>query len=143
MKHVFFLLIGLLLSVKGISQDWQTDFTKAQELAKSQQKKVVLVFQGSDWCAPCIKLDREIWSTEAFKTYAAKHFVMVKADFPKKKKNQLPKAQEAQNNALAEKYNTVGYFPLVVVFDSSGKVLGSQGYQKKSPEEYAKMLDLL
>ena len=66
-----FLGTGILFA-----QDWQTDLTKAKEISKAGNKPIILVFQGSDWCAPCIKLDRKIWSSEEFQNYAADHFVI-------------------------------------------------------------------
>ena len=69
------------------AQVWNNDFTTAKKLAQEQNKKIILVFQGSDWCGPCIKLEKEIWSSEEFKTYAKDHFILLKADFPKKKAN--------------------------------------------------------
>ena len=84
------LSILLLLTVFiGNAQDWQTDFETAKKIALEKNQNIVLVFQGSDWCAPCIKLDREIWSTSEFKTYAEANFILLKADFPRKKKNSL------------------------------------------------------
>lgn len=123
------------------AQEWQTDFAKAKEIASKEERPIILVFQGSDWCAPCIKLDREIWSTEAFKKYAAKHYVMLQADFPRKKSNALSETQTKANAALAEKYNKQGYFPFVVVLDSDGKVLGESSYKKTTPENYIKELN--
>ena len=122
------------------AQEWQTDIEKAKELATEQNRNIELVFQGSDWCAPCIKLEREIWSTEEFKAYASEHFVLLKADFPKRKANALSKEQQEKNNQLAEKYNTSGYFPFVVVLDKAGNVLGETGYEKMTPAEYIKLL---
>ena len=63
---VLFVVTGLGSS---FAQDWQTDFNKAQEMAKSKDLPIILVFQGSDWCAPCIKLDRDVWATNEFKAY--------------------------------------------------------------------------
>ncbi len=123
------------------AQSWLTDFEKAKSSAKVTSKKIVLVFQGSDWCAPCIKLDKEIWDTEVFKAYSKDHFVMLKADFPKRSKNALTKEQQEHNDKLAEAYNKNGYFPYVVVLDENGKVLGSTGYKKSSPSEYIKILE--
>ena len=99
-----------------------------------------MVFQGSDWCAPCIKLEQEIWSSDEFKSYAEDHFVLLKADFPKRKKNALVKEQQEANNHLAEVYNKQGFFPFVVVLDKEGKVLGETGYNKVEPKEYIKIL---
>jgi hypothetical protein len=44
------------------------------------------VFSGSDWCAPCIKLDKSIWQSTEFKEYAASNLILERADFPKKNK---------------------------------------------------------
>lgn len=136
MKKIFLLSLFLISTINVTSQNWLTDLEEAKQEATKSNKKIVLVFQGSDWCAPCIKLEREIWSTTEFKTYADDNYVMLKADFPKKKKNALPKAQQDKNNALAEAYNRNGYFPFVVVLDKAGKVLGETGYLKISPKEY-------
>ncbi len=141
MKSKIALFIFLALGNMVFGQHWETDFSKAKEIASIDNKPIILVFQGSDWCAPCIKLDREIWNTDEFKSYAQEHFVMLKADFPKRKKNALDEKQQKQNNQLAEIYNKNGYFPYVVVLDKSGKVLGSEGYKKISPKAYIKILE--
>lgn len=132
----------VLLNVSSVlAQDWQTDFLKAKEIATKENRPIVLVFQGSDWCAPCIKLDRQIWSTDSFKNYAKDNFVLLQADFPRKKKNALPKIQADANAELAEIYNKSGVFPFVVVLDREGKVLGQTGYKKITPEAYIKELN--
>ncbi len=141
MKRVLFTVLFTFIGFSSLfAQDWQTDFTTAKEIAKKEKKPIVLVFQGSDWCGPCIKLDREVWSTEEFKKYSKDHFVMLKADFPKRSKNALSKEQQDHNNALAEKYNNNGYFPFVVVLNSKGEVKGSTGYKKMGPEQFEKLL---
>ncbi len=136
------ILIGLFLStITSLNaQEWLTDFDQAKEIAREKKQNILLVFQGSDWCAPCIKLDKEIWSTGEFKNFAKEHFVMLQADFPRKKKNQLEKIQQEKNNTLAEIYNKQGFFPHVVVLDNKGAVLGRTGYKKISPAEYIKLL---
>lgn len=136
------LLFGVLLTgFQANAQNWQTNFEKAKELALKENHRIVLVFQGSDWCAPCIKLEREIWSSPEFQELAKDHFVMLKADFPRKQKNKLPVAQEEHNKALAAKYNPNGYFPFVVVLDAAGKKLGETGYEKIPPKAYFNKLN--
>ena len=81
--------LGVVTITSIQAQNWQTDIDQAKVLAAKENRKIVLVFQGSDWCAPCIKLEREIWSTEEFNDYAKDHFIMLQADFPRKKNNQL------------------------------------------------------
>lgn len=141
MRHHFILSLILLISLSSFSQDWLNSIDAAKSLAKSENKTIVLVFQGSDWCAPCIKLDKEIWSTDVFKNYAKDHFVMLKADFPKRKKNVLSEEQQKHNKELAERYNKNGYFPYVIVLDENGVELGSTGYKKTSPSAYIKTLE--
>jgi thioredoxin-related protein len=136
---VFFLMV--FFSTIASAQRWQTDMVSAQNLAAEHNLPIILVFQGSDWCAPCIKLDREIWSTDTFKSFAKDHYVMLQADFPRKKKNALPEMQEMQNKGLAEKYNKQGIFPFVVVLDKNGKVLGETGYKKMTPGQYIEHLN--
>jgi thioredoxin-related protein len=141
MKKIFlsFIILGIAFQVQ--SQEWQTNLTKAKEIAAEKTQAIVLVFQGSDWCAPCMKLDKEIWSTESFKTYAADNYVMLKADFPRRKANRLAEDQQAHNDKLAEKFNQKGYFPHVVILNSKEEVLGRLGYKKVSPEEYINLID--
>ena len=141
MKTILSLLFLLTTITSVNAQDWITDFEKAKSIATEEGKTIVLVFQGSDWCGPCIKLDKEIWHTDEFKTYSEEHFVMLKADFPKRKKNALSEEQQAHNNNLAENYNKNGYFPYVVVLDSEGNILGSTGYKKSTPSAYIKLLE--
>ncbi|MCB0453633.1 MAG: thioredoxin family protein, partial [Aequorivita sp.] len=72
---VSFVLISFFQTVSA--QEWQTDFETAKQISSEENHPIILVFQGSDWCAPCIKLDREIWSSEEFKAYSKEHFVML------------------------------------------------------------------
>ena len=139
--RISIITIFTLISFVINAQNWQYDIDTAKQIASEKNQKIILVFQGSDWCAPCIKLDMGIWSTEEFKSYANDNYVMLKADFPRKKKNQLSKEQQEKNNMLAEKYNQQGYFPLVVVLDKNGKVLGTSGYKSITPKEYIDILN--
>ncbi|BDD11487.1 thioredoxin (plasmid) [Fulvitalea axinellae] len=134
---IFLLFIG---TNTAIASDWETDFSTAKEKAKDSGKDIVLVFQGSDWCAPCIKMEKEIWDNPDFRKLAEKDFILLKADFPRKKKNRLPEKQRKHNGELAEKYNPNGHFPLAVIMDENGNVKGKTGYEKVSPDKfYAKL----
>jgi thioredoxin-related protein len=140
MKKVMVLVFFFVVSL-GYSQDWKTNFELVKKEAASQSKPVVLVFSGSDWCAPCIKLDKSIWQSAEFKEYAASNLILERADFPKKKQNQLDSNLQKQNDGLAERYNKEGVFPLVVVLDSKGTVLGKTSYKNVSPNEYIALLN--
>ncbi len=134
-KHLLYIWL-LFISFGVQAQEWTTDYKNAVALSKETQKPIILVFAGSDWCVPCIKLDREIWQSNEFKTQAKKRYVLYKADFPRKKANRLSKEKEAKNGRLAEMFNPKGYFPLVVIIDSEQQVIGTMGYEKIPPQEY-------
>ncbi len=57
-----------------------------------------------------------------------------------KKYTLLTKEQQTHNNALAERYNQKGFFPLVVMLDMDGNVLGETGYIKRTPKEFIKLI---
>lgn len=134
MKKIAFLLALFFTSYVG-AQNWQKTYDDALALSKKESKPLLLVFSGSDWCGPCIKLDKEIWQSNEFSKYA-ETVVLYKADFPKRKGNKLPEDLAKSNALLAEKYNPNGYFPLVVLLDANQKVLGKTGYKKATPSEY-------
>ena len=139
MKNYISILFFFTISV-FYAQNWQTNFEEAKMIASKENKNIVLVFSGSDWCAPCMKLEKNIWMSDEFKSEAEKNWVTYKADFPKKKANQLAPELTEQNKKLAEKYNKGGSFPLVVLLDPNGKVLGMTGFKNVSAEEYIQLL---
>ncbi|MCP4977959.1 MAG: thioredoxin family protein [Maribacter sp.] len=140
MKKLTF-ITALLCTVLASAQNWKSSFEEALSISKEENKPIILVFAGSDWCAPCIKLERKIWQSEAFVSYSNEHYILYKADFPRKKANQLSVAIKEQNNKLAETYNPNGHFPLVVVLNSNEEVLGNTGYNNLSPDSYISLLN--
>ena len=136
MKKLLTLTLVIGVSFNLFAQDWKTNFVEAKTLATEEHKNIILVFSGSDWCAPCIKLERNIWESQEFKSHAASNWVLLKADFPRKKSNRLSKEHTKENEMLADNYNPNGYFPLVVMLDASGKILGTTAYKDISPSEY-------
>ena len=139
-KSIVSFVFVICFVIAGQAQEWQTDFETAKTIASKENRKIIMVFQGSDWCAPCIKLNTEIWNSEEFKAYSKDHFVMLKVDFPRKKANALDPAQQEKNNQLAENYNKNGFFPFVVVLDAQGNKLGETGYKKMAPGDYIQHL---
>lgn len=141
MKKAVIIVLLLMQAPLLFAQERVNSMGEAKEKASSEGKSILLVFAGSDWCIPCIKLEKQIWSSDKFKELARKDFVMLKADFPRREKNKLPEEKRKRNKQLADKYNPKGYFPLVVVLNSKGDVLGKTGYKKDlSPKEYYKHL---
>jgi thioredoxin-related protein len=121
--------------------DWLTDLPKAEALAKTEGKMVLMDFTGSDWCPPCKALAKNVLSSEEFVTYAKKNLVLVEVDFPhqKQQSQELKKA----NQALASRYDVDG-FPTVVVLSANGKQLSKKvGYGGQSAKAFIAGLDKL
>lgn len=135
-KSYIIIFLALFFVNELFAQDWLSDYSNAKSLASEDHKNIIMVFAGSDWCAPCIKLEKYIWESKEFKAYAKENWILLKLDFPKRKANKLSEEQQNHNDALAEKYNKKGYFPLVVVLDANGKVLGETGYKSIAPQAY-------
>ena len=103
-KTSLLLILFLFIFFDGFSQNWLTDFSEAQKLSLEQQKKIILVFSGSDWCGPCIKLDTQIWQSQEFKEYSENYFILLKADFPRKKRINFQK--NSKNTTIFWQKNT-------------------------------------
>ncbi|WP_264564052.1 thioredoxin family protein [Flavobacterium sp. N3904] len=139
MKYLLYFLF-LITTSFGYSQNWNTNFEEVKAKAEKENKNILLVFSGSDWCGPCIKLDKVVWQSSEFQAEADKSWVIYKADFPKKKANQLSPEMTERNNKLAEKYNKNGSFPLVLLLDKKGKIIGVTGFKNVSAAEYIQLI---
>jgi thioredoxin-related protein len=130
-------LMASLFLILSAPVEWLTDFEQAKAAATNQRKYILLNFSGSDWCAPCIKLKKEVFENEVFSSLAEKQLVLVRADFPRSKKNQLSKEQTKHNEVLAEKYNPSGKFPLTLLLDSNGTIIKEwDGYVFSSQDAF-------
>jgi thioredoxin-related protein len=133
MKVIFLAFVFLLNN----QIEWNTDFEKAKIEAARSHKLILLNFSGSDWCGPCIRMKEEIFDSDVFEKYAEQNLILVRADFPRLKKNQLSKEQTKQNEKLADKYDPGGKFPFTILLDESGKILKEwEGYPDESPDKF-------
>lgn len=111
---------------------------EAKQLAQKEHRHILLNFSGSDWCGPCIVLRKEVLDDPGFQAFADSMLVLVNADFPRMKKNQLSKEQQQQNDRLADQYNSQGKFPFTLLLDADGKVLKQwEGNPGIKPAEFS------
>lgn len=54
------ILTGLLIFMSTINyaQNWLFNYDNAMLQAQKENKNIVMILTGSDWCAPCIKLEK-------------------------------------------------------------------------------------
>jgi thioredoxin-related protein len=132
-------LFTFLISISFFSNiSWHYNLDEAKRIAKKEHRHILLNFSGSDWCGPCIRMHNEIFESDVFKKMSDTDLVLVNADFPRKKKNQLTAQQQGINNAMADQYNSQGKFPYTLLLDANGKVLKDwDGFPNESPEAFA------
>ena len=130
------IVLFLLISSFRFSQKHE-NFSQKLESAKTENKNVLLYFSGSDWCAPCVKFKKFIVNTPEFQTFATENLIIYNADFPRLSKNKLAKEVEKENETLADKYNSKGIFPLILLLDAEGNVIKKwEEYPKETVEEF-------
>ena len=84
MKFFFALccFLATALIFPGLSAaEWFTDFEKAKAESLKTKRPIFILFTNSD-AAPCLSLDRTIFSQKKFQDYADRKLVLMKADFP-------------------------------------------------------------
>lgn len=131
----------LFFSAPAMAQEWMTDYDAAMEKAVKEDKHVLIFFTGSDWCPPCKRIKKDIYTSETFIKYAEDKLVLVLADFPKRAENKLSEEQEQKNKKLASNFNPRG-FPTTIMLDTEGDELKRWvGYNPGTPEEYVEKFE--
>jgi thioredoxin-related protein len=120
-------------------EHWVGDFDEAVELARKQNKDLLVDFTGSDWCIWCKKLDKEVFSEQAFLDAAQKDFVLVALDFPHADDVKAKVPNPDRNKELSEKYEIQG-FPTVLLMNPDGEVYAKTGYRPGGAAPYVENL---
>lgn len=136
-------LLGCLISMQLAGQQditWVHKVEEAQTLAQAENRQILMVFAGSDWCRPCIQFKKDILASSTFTTYAKDKLVILYLDFPARRKNQLPALQKAHNEALAEQYNASGLFPNILLFSPQLNLQSKLDFSNQSPQTFVQTL---
>lgn len=106
-----YMVVGGLQQPAGPQLDWVDTETAGLEIAKREDKLVMLDFYAS-WCAACNELDHKTYANPGV---AAKldNYVNVKLDFTRSSET---------TKALTEKYQIPG-LPVVIFMDAEGTIL--------------------
>jgi thioredoxin-related protein len=79
------LMITLLLfAVDSFAQKVEmiTEWEKAKELASQENKDILVILTGSEWCKPCKKMDKYVIADPEFQKYAKENLVVFLVDLP-------------------------------------------------------------
>lgn len=97
------------------------------------------VFEGSDWCTNCKRLDKNVLTQPTFQDFLlSQQIELVMVDFPQRKK--LSKEQREINAKIAEKFAFEGVYPTLVLEKIEGLAYTRLAYQNESVGEFTQML---
>jgi thiol:disulfide interchange protein len=94
---------------------WTTNLDSALSSAKKNKKFVLAQFTGSDWCPPCMMMQKAVFSKSSFTRLVPKKFILVKIDIPRSNK-----AMSLKNGKVMKNYNVTGV-PTILLFGDDGK----------------------
>ena len=114
------------------------DYNEALTRAAAENKAVMAVFTGSDWCRYCIQLEKAYLTVPEFIEEAEKELVLLYIDIPRDKSRLDIKAQSL-NPQLVEKYGVRG-FPMILFLDGEGRYLGNAERYQMPPVEWGRYL---
>lgn len=98
---------------------WTTDLDAALIRAKSSGKDVLVTFTGSDWCAPCKRMAKEVFTLPEFTGPASERYELVVIDSPQRA-GAIDDATKAKNEALRARF-AVNSWPTVFLVDDAGR----------------------
>ena len=111
------------------------DVDAAKALAKEKGLPLLLDFTGSDWCGWCKLMDRQVFSQDAWKEWAATSIVLATIDFPSDE-SLVPDGFRERNRKLSDQYGIEGY-PTYVLLSAEGEEVGRLGASRDaSPEKF-------
>lgn len=113
-------------TLDGVTEEihinWQSTFKNAVAEAKKEHKPILIYFTGSDWCGPCIQLDKNLFHTKKFATFSAQNLVLYTADYPRNR-DLVSTENKIANQQLSKKYKQTS-FPTILMIDENGEMLG-------------------
>jgi thioredoxin-related protein len=99
---------------------WETDFELAKSKSAKTKKPILILFTGSDWCAPCKMLKKDFFDSKEF-IVKSNEFILLLVDFPRNKEL-ISQAQEKSNKLLSAKYG-VKSFPTIIAVNYKGAII--------------------
>jgi thioredoxin-related protein len=98
LKTIILAILSVASTTTAQAGDFLTDFDAGKKKAAAEKKCILVKFTGSDWCPPCIKLEREVFSKKAFKSGVEKRFCRGRARLPEEEKAPCSPDQNEQGS---------------------------------------------
>lgn len=113
---------------------WEKSYKRAQAVARETGLPIIVLFTGTNWCGPCMRLESNVLSKPGFKEKMKGVAVGYKVAIPSP--GQFADKKDAQ---LAAKLGMKGGVPCLLVISPDENLLGSiVGFPSNAtPESYA------
>lgn len=74
----------LLFTVDSYAQKVEmiTEWETAKNLASKENKHILVILTGSEWCKPCKKMDKYVIADPEFQKYAKENLIVFLVDLP-------------------------------------------------------------
>jgi hypothetical protein len=110
-----------------------------QATAVIPEEAVLYIFEGSDWCTHCARLEKNILTDEVFlKEIGALNIKLERIDFPQR--TQLPPEIRKYNDEIAEKYGFDGTFPTLILVRMDSEKARKIIYHNESVETMLQLI---
>ena len=134
MRH-FYLLLVLLSAQTLIAQDFKmvTDWDEAKKLAAAEDKEILVILTGSEWCSTSRDIKKRVLRKDEFKAYVDANVIPFVVDIPSEVCDGNDQAH-ADYDRFSDKYQTT-IFPSMVLANSDGekiKLLEGKLYKIKN-----------
>ena len=140
-KPGILLILAILLPVLGGCEtssgpkfeQFTQSFDDAVAESESSGRPIMMLFTGSDWCPPCMALEREVIGEPEFEEWASENVVLMLVDQPRHR--ELDADVRKQNNELFNRYGVSGV-PTILFLDQDQEVIGKLGYRPGGPKPW-------
>ena len=118
----------------GITGDYDAALAKAAK----EKKTVLAIFSGSDWCPPCMALERNYLSKAEFTNAVSNDLVLLFVDNPRDKSYMTEKVRELTPR-LFSKYKIRGV-PTLMFLDAKGEQIAVARRGNTDPATWGRSL---
>ncbi|HEY0966451.1 MAG TPA: thioredoxin family protein [Opitutaceae bacterium] len=117
-------------AAKRANDPWLLDFEAAKATAAKENKRILILFTGTDWCGPCQEFQAQVaYNADFLKTFSPS-FVFLKINWLRN--TPQPPAEAEQTNRLRQQYG-IASFPSLLVLAADGTQLTRVDTRKGRP----------
>ena len=127
----------------GMADGWYVHLDSAKTEASRLKRPVFLLFTGTDWCAPCIRLEKEVLTEKAFLSFARDNLVLAKMDFLRNGPQPSIEMQVHRDSVTARYLGDRQSVPTVFLLRNDGSVIAKTTYREGGVDAYVRHIKQL